>query len=812
MSEDYILYAEYGYIETPIIGHHIIKFDGDKDKLPKQLLGLTDAPPSPTRSWLNSIGCAPLDDWFCLWWSTPDNNHRRAGVVKSRVALWPLNKTDEIGDISLILKNLGCLESIPDIPEYQIEIIISELITSENPLVYTDVESWPSLLNQLWKVLWPEARKNFSVQMAFMPEHVSKALGTWIYCVPESKKGLWHNDKFKKIDTDQKLSDKMTEHLIYKKEGSTLHAYFNEFITPLNHPSQLKKIKRAAEYYDNFTSSPSFSNSLSLLRSLNSVQITSSSLDPIKNNCIEEIDKKIMDEDLISIMSISNIDLSFSLNTCQIKNLKKWFTHKIPSLDFPDIKRIFEKLNEGSAQKWWQKMLMDSITEQVLKSSPRWNEFLIKILIEKETSEKIQYLIPSIMEHQLISAWKYEQPYHPLENLIRICRENRWSNLHAKCMVKGYNILEAINQQMSFFGEDGLQIIISDSPGEKITQAVIETRKNSLTNLLSYRTLEEPNLLNNLNILEPEWLNLWILHMEKGGSLCPPSLDMKELTYSLFDSLVNKKNVEKINEIISKQPIQVASYALTYESRKNLWQHLDPVNTKFMCDEISRTLMKTINEIHFQEPEEPLRQNIINSASSGSRRISDRGVLNLMKWKGIPEQQAKQLLIKNEWKNSSREIGAIVLSKRWINIAQYIYSLYSDQPDLYIAVHQIKSLLSRKKKLVIDILDAFRGRGHKNQPFAELNPHDLIACIADIAANLAPSRIEAIWIKAGGEQKKLKNNMRADDAWLDAIKTAYETEKPSLNEIVDTLLDDFPNNNELKAVRQQLAHFKKSQL
>lgn len=805
MSKVKVLYAEYGYIEGPITGHHLIHFDGDRDLLPSQLLGLTDTPPNPTHAWLKAIGCGRLGDWFCLWWTVPNHNHHRAGVVKSKVALWSIDEISEVADISFALKQIGNLDDITDIPEEQIETIMYELISSPNPLVYTNIDFWPNLINHIWKILWPEARKNFSVQTAFSPDHISNLLMSWIYLVPESKKGSWPEDRYKRIDLEESLSNRMSQYLINKGIDSTLATYFNETILSLNHPNNLVKINRGADRCDSFIKSPSFSNAVNLLRSLNSIPISSASLDTINIKCTEAIENSLIDEDPKSILLLTNIRVSFALDVSYMKQLTNWFKIKMPSLEFEEIKLILSRLEPQSAQEWWQQSLLKCITEKILIPTPEWNILFIKILINEKSSEKIKELLTSDMEQQLISVWNYEEQPKSLENLIDFCRKNNWYNLHAKCMVKCFKASEAFEKQIHSFNNLGLNILTIDLPGEEAVEEIILRRCSLLNELMSNRTVKEPELINSLNIMEEGWLDLWLAHIEKGGAIWPPALDPEKIAHSLLDNLINEVHTEKTNEIISKKTIEIATYAITYHKRKELWDRLNPFNADSISNKVSTIILNRSNILITQEPEFFLSQKVIRLASDNDIRLSDIGITSLIQWKTISEQQVKDILMKNNWSNSSEKIGIIVNNNKWKAIAEYIYSLHLDKPEFTPAARQIKNLLSRSKRFFI----IYSSAKHKEQSSATFSKNDLIPIISDIASDLAPTRLESIWIRAGGKLKSLNHHSNLEDAWLQAIRIAYENEEPNFDAIIDVLINDFPRNEILLAIKKQLASFKK---
>ena len=82
-----MLRARYGVKDN---GHALLWQNDSSVKLPPSLLGLSDRPQGyeqPGEQWWPSVGCAPLSEYWALWWTVPDNSAQRGGMVRSEVAI-----------------------------------------------------------------------------------------------------------------------------------------------------------------------------------------------------------------------------------------------------------------------------------------------------------------------------------------------------------------------------------------------------------------------------------------------------------------------------------------------------------------------------------------------------------------------------------------------------------------------------------------------------------------------------------------------------------------------------------------------------
>ncbi|MCY1005803.1 effector-associated domain EAD1-containing protein [Nannocystis pusilla] len=81
----------------------------------------------------------------------------------------------------------------------------------------------------------------------------------------------------------------------------------------------------------------------------------------------------------------------------------------------------------------------------------------------------------------------------------------------------------------------------------------------------------------------------------------------------------------------------------------------------------------------------------------------------------------------------------------------------------------------------------------------------LVARVAELAADLFPDELEDLWVRAGGERKRLKSGGRPHSRWLDA---AHQADQGALADglagLVRELLASRPFNENLKQLAELL--------
>lgn len=793
-QRSYPVYAQYGYVDGPNVGHQLIHFDGDKATLPSELLGLTDAPPSATEQWWPSVGCAPLKNWFVLWWSVPDQNQLRNGTVRSNVALWPLDLIGGVDDISSAVLKISGLKEIPNIDENKIAAVLEGLMHSDKPIIFSELSIWPFVLVHLWKTLWSEARKTFSTSVAFLPQNTNRELHTWIYCVPLSRVHAWHETEFYKIESNIDSFNRGTKHLL---SGSdlTLESFLIESGVSLTRPYQLKKFIRAADRYDRFVDNQLPQNSVDLLRTLISINEKTVFIDTLKKNCVAVIQNNLNKQNLDFIQSLSNLEDKEQPFDMPIPQLQDWFSQRLPLLSFNEIKTAILKLRDASACDWWQSGLKKAIQYRVVNYDINWDTIFIKTLIDKDVNVLVKDYIPKSLEERLSSVFlNIVQPFDSI-GLIEITKENSWAKLHAKCALSCYTIPQAFDEQLTFGSTNaGLEILIMEFHGQETVQEIIGRANRTLINILSKRTSKEVSLLSAIDVSNQSWLYLWSEHIQRGGGLWPLNRNQKELGKGLLDVLIN--NTEKIvpDELLLSLANDLAASVDEYDRRENLWELFRVDIKKIVLSGVAtRVLHKTLVTT-VDMPEPVLSEAVVDLALSSN--ITAQTVLNILSWNSIytTEQKARNLLKKTNWTEFASPIGVIISSKNWREIAKDIYSSYKrGDRSLKPAVSQVEHLLSTTQKFMLKTIES-RDAIHSDNPFST---QDLIPIIAEIGADLAPDRLDVLWVRANGDRKQLRSSPIPHDAWSYAVEQANRD--GNLQSLVEVLINEFPNNEYLQA-------------
>jgi hypothetical protein len=793
-QQSYPFYAQYGYVDGPNIGHQLIYFDGDKSTLPSELLGLTDAPPSATEQWWPSVGCAPLKSWFVLWWSVPDQNQQRNGTVRSNVALWPLNVIGEVGDISSAMLKISGLKEIPNIDANQIGALLEALMHSDKPIIFSELSIWPFVLVHLWKTLWSEARKTFSASVAFLPQNTNRELHTWIYCVPHSKVHAWHETEFCRIKSNSDALSRGVIHLLDASD-STLELFLSESRIPITRPYQLKKLIRAADRYDKFVSDQSSQHALDLLRTLISINEKTVFLDTLKKNCVAVIQNRLAEQNLEFIQSLSNLDDKDQPFDMPISQLQDWFSQRLSLLSYKEIKIAILKLRETSACDWWQSGLKKAIQYKVIHYDHNWDSIFIKILIDIDTNLLIKNYIPKNLEDRLVSAFSKVVGSFDLKGLLEITKENSWAKLHAKCALVYYAIPQAFDEQLTFGSANtGLELLIMGFPGQEIVQEIIRRANKILINILSKRTSKEASLLSDIDVSNQSWLYLWSEHIQQGGGLWPLDRDQKELAKSLLDTLIDNSEIFVPGDLLLSLANDLVASVDEYSRRENLWDLFRAdIKTILLSGVAKRVLHKTL-VTRVSMPEPILCKAAVDLALSTN--ITAQAILNILSWNSsyITEQKARKLLRRTNWSEYASPIGGIISSKSWREIAKDIYSSYkSGNYNLRPAVSQVEHLLSKTQKFMLKNIES-RDAIHSENLFS---PQDLIPIIAEIGADLAPDRLDTLWVRANGDRKQLRSSPIPHDAWSYAVEQANRD--GNLQSLVEVLINEFPNNEYLQA-------------
>lgn len=787
--------------------HGLLEWQGQSASLPSELLGLTDKPPgylAPNERWWPSLGCGSVGDWWALWWTVPDDAVSRGGMVRSEVALWPLDEIGAVNDLRPVLASLSGGETIPASSSELLRAVAEALVSSEirQPPVVADMDAWAGIIADLWLRLWPDARRSFSARVAVIPPQGGDSVAPpLLYCVPTQRLPGWPDFPVIRTGTGAGPSSRAALWLV-GEDDVTIKEIFDSCNFSSADLKKLATVARAADRLDKLREFLSPMNALELLRPLAVLAPSPDTAMNLKAEAFRELSRGFNEAKPELVFMLKNIDLASSSDDLHPgAALTAWVHSRASHLTLDEARLLLTGLGENKAQVWWQVSVRKALHDGFAAPDNQWAKVAIKWLGLLDCAEILKDVLPSneAVESRLLdAATEIKLPKDALGQLQAQAATRLWSRLHAWAVMSLFLPSQALEQQRKFAGDviAGLKYLVSHLPGKDVVNEVIDKPDSQMIQLVAQRTAREPHLLQDLDTEHAAWLELWAAHLAAGGDIWPPKANHEVLGRKLLSALVS--GGKEPSGLIAPLARDLAGIAFNLPDREKLWGVLKADSRAALLPLVADVLIQACNagqRVHSPEPK--LAQEVLKRMRSTGFSIKVFAVL-LTLGVSLDEKDLIRCIsssARTDWQPAIvSAVGKVVSDRRWSKAAEKFYGLFISEEwrELLPALDKCKTLLSPWQRIRFSVQTG--NRVHEPDML-----DGLVLRVAELGADLAPDELDYIWERAGGKRKDLLSGGTPTSRWQTAANSAQCGKlKGGLPALVNEMENSHPHNQDLK--------------
>ena len=200
--------------------HGLLGSSLEERRVPRGLAGRVDRPGDIAAGiqWSPLLGCAPMDDWWCVWRTFEDRGASRGGMVQSHVALMSQIEIGEVDALRVVL------DLLPRVPTGNPAATVVEVLPApaaapltfppgyvalangiaapplDKPVVFPDDGDIEEILCTLWQNLWPAARMRLACESVFDPGTIERGRTRWFVTTPAALANRWKSRGFTVIE------------------------------------------------------------------------------------------------------------------------------------------------------------------------------------------------------------------------------------------------------------------------------------------------------------------------------------------------------------------------------------------------------------------------------------------------------------------------------------------------------------------------------------------------------------------------------------------------------------------------------------
>lgn len=800
--------ASFGSVDN---SYGLLNCSCDRRELPSGLENMTDRPPGdllPGEIWAPSVGFAPLQEWWCIWWTEPDYTARRSGMVRSEVALLALEEAGELSSINHILKMLSGQELVNKLSIDDLAGITQALL--ENPVetvvVAKDLTQWPAVLSTIWENLWPAARRSFSARVALSPPQVvSSSTEIQLLCVPETKKNQWHTPFLKQhlgssvAALEGKKSVGRAARYLAGERNRTLSALLLNFPLQDGDIRKLGILSRVADLSDSLDRERSFGCAVSLIRSLINLSATDSDL---ARKAVGHLTDCVADAELEELLSIANLELEpnpfgFSF----FSELKRGLGRVMVGAKSDEIVRVLERLEPEQAQQTWQRAVSSALEEGIHSLESDWIERAVfwlghptvSVLVSKLVPESVEVEVLSVLESGLVKG------DDSIDLIQSRATEKNWSRVHAWCLLTTLQSEKLVLEKqlgLAVKPEPGLLYLLDRLSIDSVVSSAIEIGNEFLLEEAARLSASFPDGLAQIDISNAAARRFWSKHIEHGGEALPGALEKRNVLMDLIDLAIEGEESFGLLRGLSKH---LSGPICLHPRREELWEQIDSIDADTLLPLVAKEFLERQDaSTSIPEPERHLARHAAGMVVQPSAKPCASVVASIIEWTCFQDENKAVELIRQfssrDWLNFGDKVGTTVARRRWRMMAKEISAISRTITSASEAADLCSDLLPKRSFTIADFL--FPWLEKEDAPNSRLSNYAIR--VADLGSQLAPHQVQQIWERAGGNIGRLPALTTPLSTWQEAAKLAERGAlQGGLKSLVSELLDEYPSNADL---------------
>lgn len=799
-----VLRARYGARDNS----HALLWQADASVvLPGVLANLTDRPggyEQPGEQWWPALGCGPVGDWWALWWTTPDSDAARKGMVRSEVALWPLHEIGAVEDLAPFMDDLAG-NPLSTTPVAWVETLAEALLeTGGKSPVVVGLEYWPGMIVALWRRLWPEARRSFSGRVALTPPQGGESVAPpLVYAIPVGRALQWPERKHIAPGTQTVSPSRGARWLAGASDAGLEELLTQSDVRPAE-ISHVSRLARSADGLERLRWEPDCDTALGLLRTLIFLA-PGQSMAALKQEALSAIEQGLERASLTTVLSLANIpEADVPPDSTPQDALARWVSAHAATLPLPDAILLLAKAGTESPEPWWRESVRVALKTGLDGGEKAWAAPAVQWLGFAQAATMLDALLPATCP---VESWLLEATNglslkaDHLPPFQAQCGRRNWSRLHAWGVMAVLPAREAIAAQLAFGGDPapGLAYLVEWLPGPEVVEQAISSAGAPLIPLTARRTAREPGLLRALDASLAGWRALWAAHVDAGGLHWPDGASREHLGSDLLNAVVVG---DAPKGLVAALAPDLAALALDHPQRERLWSRLSAPAANILLKHAATALIQRCAAgQNVTTLESALAEEIIRQTRTG--KPSARVITALVSWEvALDEREVARWIADSRglvWASVAEELGRGVARRGWGRVASEMYSQCRwSSPGLRPAVHQCLDLLHWWERSVFFMLYA-------PEQADKVDQDALARRLAELGAELAPEQAADYLERAGGKSKDLSKSGTHDAHWREAANRARNGSfAGGLKALLTELQHDFPHNEAVRELGQLL--------
>ncbi|MFC0320730.1 GAP1-N1 domain-containing protein [Olivibacter oleidegradans] len=778
--------------------------------------------------------------YYVITLTFPDHTAQRAGMVFTHVLIIaiddieyvnnldylfshfcktiPENKTS-IQELIIPISALEAKETLNTFPEYVMQGA-RELANGKLPMLFCgESELFIRLITSVWAGIPYSFRAKMSFTAGFSTTNIDTSK-TVIHFQKNLEDSLRNSEFVSDMDTNLvEVNSTVEKCILTPLADNQFEVFIKDLNVDLNDWSILQLCAKAYEGYQNYLQ---LNNDAlkQLIRQLAKISPSRNNGKSIKNKVISEIKQRIDSSKERNLKSLKNLPLdAFDSGEDVVADSVNSFAEteltKLNGFNDELMSEVIILSHNDTQANWWHTAIKSALGNSIKAGHVTGIQNIWKLLVKSEDSLSVVLSFFSKerkYEGLLIKHIPKGIPQQIAGSFAKEIQKREWILLHSYLIRTYLTSKEALKQQLSLEKKlsldsfEGSKLLVKDVTDKDLLSLAMETSEKFFIAEYAVRSVESPTLLNDLDIRNQIWLSIWTMALIETDNLEHGILNLSEKVEQVLNSI--PESMEVPDEIIRQ--IANSEYADISElkNRADLWKYFQPNIRELFLEATANALVKTISSKGLAGISiEPELTNYISSdkymtSLLNTYRSDMNTVLGVYEYVANLKDSLLAEYIKYYPNNlndvQSARLGNLVLAKRFHLSARQIFEKAKHNNSFKVALTKCQSIAD------IGFWDRLAWGGLIGQTVSADSVYSELLRIAVKLYDKGPEDND-IWKRAGGEISKLHNHKTREENWRIAIsllRNGGGGKEISVKSLIKEMIEDHPNNTELKEIKK----------
>lgn len=820
------------------------------DHLKSALTAFTDRPgtiPAGLKSVPYYSG-ASFDEYYAFTLTFPDTEASRGGMVFTHVLLVKmkdigdvnalenlfryfvaeipdnkaelLDKKAEIPDLVLNRELLKARTTSSSFPVY-IQQTVGKLVSAELPVVFCgSQEAFKTVMASIWRGLPVTFRKKIAYTAGFSSTnidttktivHFQKSLETILSNVPHVTDAS---------EEEVEIVDPVEKYLLQSDSNNAFETFLKNLKVNITDWNTLKTCVSAFQSYLKINQQIDVGELKLLIRYLAKIAPAPKDGSEIKDEVLTLLCSYLLNRKEENIKSLRNLPLEAFENGARKVSLliEETVTKEFETENFmtAQLSELIQNATIANQFAWWSDAIKSALKNACSENQSIVVKNIWKLLLY--TLDLQAFILENIpnsgkAEEILIENLPANVPSVTAQSLVKKIRKRKWFLLHAHLLLKCEDEDIALLEQIEFeetnpvLFEEGTKLILKKIQDDDLLALVLKHPKIRLIEEYATRSMHQPTLLAKLDVTNTVWLRLWNASLEKTKNILHGIKDIKTKVYQVLDRIVNGENIpENIVLLIAESGYADIS---SYSRRTEVWIKLPSKVKHYFLSATANSYLENLSQTDADTVLEPeLNSHISDDGFMTTFLRNNQGNIGIVisAYEYVTGLKDNFLADYIRFYSGSittideSRLGSVILSKQFSLSARSVFEKVKGNGSFKTTLAVCNALVK------LNLWESFFSGHLLGQ---NISPNLIYDGLLDLAISLYPQGPEDkdVWKKAGGEVSKLHNLKTREENWRHAInllKSGGGGKHISTKSLVNEMLNDFPNNSQLKEIKKHL--------